>query len=57
MQLLLINCFSANLLKIWLKIKTLNEIANETQFLKNAIKKAQTNNAMQSFISSRFDLD
>ena len=39
MQLLLVNCFSANLFKIRLKMKVLNEIADETQFLKNAIKK------------------
>ena len=34
MQLLLINCFSANLLKTQLKIKTLNEIVEEKNFLK-----------------------
>ena len=39
MQLLLINCFSINLLKTQLKIKILNKIVNETQFLKYAIKK------------------
>ena len=39
MQLLLINYFLTNLFKTRLKTKILNEIANETQFLKNAIEK------------------
>ena len=57
MQLLLINCFSANLLEIRLKTKALNEIVDETQFLKNAIEKTQTNNATQFFVSSHFNSD
>ena len=40
MQLLLINCFSANLLKAQLKTKTLNEIVEEENFLKETIAKA-----------------
>ena len=39
MQLLLINCFLADLFKMQLKTKILNEIANEAQPLKNAIEK------------------
>ena len=39
MQLLLINCFSTDLFETRLKTKILNEIADETQFLKNAIEK------------------
>ena len=44
MQLLLINCFSANLLEAQLKTKTLNEIVEEENFLKKTIAKAQTSN-------------
>ena len=40
MQLLLINCFSANLLKTQLKTKTLSEIIEEENFLKEIIAKA-----------------
>ena len=39
MQLLLINYCSINLFEARLKTKVLNKIANETQFLKDAIKK------------------
>ena len=44
MQLLLINCFSANLFKVQLKAKTLNEIVEEENLLKKAIAKTQTSN-------------
>ena len=62
MQLLLINCFSANLLKAQLKIKTLSEIVEKKNFLKEAIAKAQISNLSilnqfnlyQSFFSSSF---
>ena len=53
MQLLLINCFSTNLLEAQLKTKTLNEIIEKENFLKKAIAKAQTNNFS---ISSQFNL-
>ena len=62
MQLLLINCFSANLLKAQLKTKTLSEIVEEKNFLKKIIVKTQTSNfsissqfnSYQSFLSSSF---
>ena len=62
MQLLLINCFSANLLEAQLKAKTLNEIVEEENFLKKAIVKIQMSNfsilnqftSYQSFSSSSF---
>ena len=44
MQLLLINCFSANLFEAQLKIKTLNEIVEKKNLLKKVIAKTQTNN-------------
>ena len=44
MQLLLVNCFSADLLEAQLRTKTLNEIVEEKNFLKKTIAKAQTNN-------------
>ena len=47
MQLLLINCFLTDLFETQLKTKILNEIANEAQFLKDVIKKTQTNNVTQ----------
>ena len=40
MQLLLINCFSADLLEAQLKTKTLNEIVEEENLLKEVIAKA-----------------
>ena len=52
MQLLLINCFSANLLEAQLRTKTLNEIIEEENFLKKVIAKTQTNNFS---ISSQFN--
>ena len=62
MQLLLINCFSADLFEAQLKAKTLNEIVEEENFLKKVIAKAQTSNfsilsqfnLYQSFSSSSF---
>ena len=56
MQLLLINCFSADLLETRLKTKVLNEIADEAQFLKNAIEKTQANNVTQFFNLNSSDL-
>ena len=53
MQLLLINCFLANLLEAQLKAKTLNEIVEEENLLKEAIAKTQTSNFS---ISSQFNL-
>ena len=44
MQLLLVNCFSANLLETQLKAKTLSEIVEEKNLLKEAIAKTQTSN-------------
>ena len=44
MQLLLINCFLTNLFEAQLKTKTLNEIVEKENFLKEAIAKAQTSN-------------
>ena len=52
MQLLLINCFSTNLFEAQLKAKTLNEIVEEENFLKEVIAKAQTSN---SSISNQFN--
>ena len=52
MQLLLINCFSADLFEAQLKAKTLNEIVEEENFLKKTIAKTQTSNLS---ISSQFD--
>ena len=52
MQLLLINCFSANLLKTQLKIKTLSEIIEKENLLKETIAKIQMNN---SSISNQFN--
>ena len=53
MQLLLINCFSANLLEAQLKAKTLSEIIEEKNLLKEAIVKIQISNFS---ISSQFNL-
>ena len=53
MQLLLINCFSTNLLEAQLKAKTLSEIVKEKNLLKKTIAKAQTNNFS---ISNQFNL-
>ena len=44
MQLLLINCFSADLLEAQLKAKTLNKIVEKENFLKKVIAKAQMSN-------------
>ena len=62
MQLLLINCFSANLLEAQLKTKTLSEIVEEKNLLKEIIAKTQTSNfsissqfnSYQLFLSSTF---